>query len=396
MKTPRLSFCLLLLTVIALIPGSVVAQFAAVVSAPVDHPVSIPAAAMTHHVWKTASGAWGETLIKGAYRLRGYDEVVEIKSPSGQGIDHLALKRNSAGQLVDVRFGETKTHFGGRASLSHTKHGRQLSRDWLAKKLRVMRNSGDERMRRLAREIARFRRQEGVPIESLDEWHEVDTRSGRYMRRNPITGKQLSSVSIERLLSRVQRRGAERMDRDWAMRSLSHWDQLNRTSIHSVLALHGKSGLTIGRRSANIGLARLARATVSQSVRRLAWAAGPIGGAVAVAIDADEIYSYVAAYQRGELNRRQMVTAVGISGGGIIGAGAGATAGAWIGTFGGPFAWITVPAGAMIGGMVGYIAGSTGTGAIVETWYSSLDDDVKVSVDAWIIANSYMQLSNAR
>ncbi len=380
----------------AIVPTSTYAQFAAVVASPVDHPVSIRSSTLTPHVWKNASGAWGETLINQMYKLRGFDEVLEIKRPAGQGIDQLALKYDSSGKLLDVRFGETKTHFGGNAKLSNTRLGRQLSRTWLADKLHAMRNSGDPRLRNLALDISRFRKQRGVPIESLGEFHDLDTRTGRYIQRNSISGTHLSNDSIERSLNRVQQRVRTRTHRRWATRSLSQWDQISRTSMKPALARKSTARFSLLQKSSKSGLARATRTTASQSLRRVARAAGPIGAAVALAMDSHEIYSHVAAYRRGDMNRRLMVIAVSRSGGGIVGAGAGAATGAWLGTFGGPAGWITVPAGATVGGIVGYFAGSTTTGAIVDAWYSNVDDEVKKEVDQWIVATSYVQLTGAK
>jgi len=155
----------LLVAAFALVPASALAQIAAVVASPVDHPVSIRPADLTPHGWRNKSGGWGETLIEEMYKIRGYDEVLEIKSPGGQGIDRLALKYDSAGELVDFRFAEVKTHFDGRAKLSTTKLGPQLSRKWLADKLRAMRNAGDARLRTFALDISRLRKQMGRPID---------------------------------------------------------------------------------------------------------------------------------------------------------------------------------------------------------------------------------------
>lgn len=380
----------------ALVPANAVGQIAAVIASPVDHPVSIRPATLTPHLWKNTSGAWGETLIDQTYKLRGYDEVLEIKSPGGQGIDRLALKYDSAGNLVDVRFGEAKTHFGGKAKLSNTKLGLQLSRKWLADKITAMRNSADPRTRTLALDISRFRKERGVPIESLGEFHDVGTRSGRYIRRNPISGAELSNDSIEHLLKRLESRASTRTHESWVTRSLAQWDQIQQTGMTSAFGRQKSARLGILQRSSTTGLARATRTTASRSLRRLARAAGPIGVAVALAIDAHEIYSHVAAYQRGEINRRDMVIALSKSGGGIVGAGAGAATGAWIGTFGGPLIWMTVPAGATIGGIVGYFAGSTATGAVAQAWYSSIDEEVKNKVDVWIVATSYSELTSPR
>lgn len=394
-QTKIYSFFVFIVT-IAVVSGNAFAQFAAVVASPVDHPVSMRPAELTPHLWKSRSGAWGETLVNQIYKLRGFDEVLEIKRPGGQGIDHLALKYDTTGKLIDVRFGETKTHFGGEAKLSNTKMGTQLSLAWLNDKLQAMRNSGDPRLRGLVVDICRFRRQRSVSIQSLGEFHDLDVQNGRYVRRNPISGVPLSSDSIKRSLARMKRGVLSQNHRRWATRSLSQWNQISRTSMERALTRNGTARIAILRHPFNSGLARMTRTTASQSLRRVARVAGPIGAAVAFAADSHEIYSHVMAYRRGDMNRRDTIVAVSRSGGGIVGAGAGAAVGGGLGAFGGPIAWVTIPAGATIGGIVGYFTASTAADTITHAWYSNVDEKVKREVDDWIVTTNYSQLIDAK
>lgn len=125
--------------------------------------------------------------------------------------------------------------------------------------------------------------------------------------------------------------------------------------------------------------------------RGLALAAGRVAIFVAVAVDAYEIYGYLRDYQRGNLSQRGLVIAMSRSGGGIAGAWGGATGGAWIGAkvglLGGPWAWVTVPAGSIVGGAVGgiagYFAGSHVGELTAQAWYGSLDVEVRTAVNQW-------------
>ena len=386
--------------IFAIVPVSVFADYAAVIASPVNHPVSIRPATLTQHMWRNNSGAWGETLINETYKLQGFDEVFAIKRLGDQGIDHLAVKYDSTGKLVDVRFGETKTHFGGRAELSTTSKGKQLSKKDLADKFQTMKNSGDPRVKELIHDIHRFRKERGLSMESFvqrhTDFHDLNTRTGRYVLRDPITRAPLSNDSIEHSLKRVQKTTSSQ-PKGWAKRSLSQLDDISKTSMTSALGRQSTARRSILRRSSKSSLRRVVAtaATASQSLRRVAArVAGPIGFAVALAMDTHEIYSHLAAYKRGDMNRRDMVIAVSRSGGGILGASAGAAGGAWLGASGGPFAWVTVPLFAIIGGGVGYFAGSVTTGAIAHAFYSSVDEKVKKEVDRWIIGSTYMQVTN--
>jgi len=368
------------------------AQLATVVSPPIDHPVASPLALRTPYAWKTGAGAWGESFVEETLKLRGFGEVIEIKAPGGQGIDRVALKRDAMGKLTELRFIEVKTHRGQVARLSGTAAGRQLSRTWLAKKLQGMRSSPYLAVRELAREIATFHRGAGVPIERLGELHEINTRTGRYIRRNPLTRRELSNDAVERLVINIGRRTHLPATRDWTSRTLAAWDQIRSASQGAWVRDPGVVAAGLSSQGP-LQLLRASRRTTIRPFRRLTRLAGPVGGAVALAAEAGDLYSEFAGYVRGEVSRRQLVATTVRAGGGVFGASAGAAAGAWIGGSGGPIAWVTVPARAGVGGLVGYGAGSSVMNAAADSWYGRIDRSVQAGVDAWLAATSYARLA---
>ena len=134
----------------------------------VRHPVMHPLADRTPYSWRQGGGVWGENFTDQILRLRGYNEVYEIKTGSNQGIDRVAGKRDPAGRINDVRFVEVKTNRADTLKLNETKHsGRQLSRDWTAARLRAMRRSNDAQVNDLAREIRQLSKTSGRSLELL-------------------------------------------------------------------------------------------------------------------------------------------------------------------------------------------------------------------------------------
>ena len=59
-----------------------------------------------------------------------------------------------------------------------------------------------------------------------------------------------------------------------------------------------------------------------------------------------------------------------------------------IGAFGGPWAWVTVPAGGLIGGAIGgaagYFGGSYAGEFTAHAWYGTLDRNVRERVNKWL------------
>lgn len=374
-------------TVIAsTLPRESAAYLALVVSPPVSHPVASPELPRNSYSWNQASGAWGESFVEQSLKLRGFQEVYEVKAPGGQGIDRIAVKRNPSGAMVDAKFVEVKTHRGGAARLEKTKVGTQMSRRWLADKYRAMRNSPDLTLRKLAKEINDFRKTKGVPIERLGELHDINTRTGQYTIRDPLKRVERSSTSLERQWRQIQRRSTSAAGRGLAAKSLTKLPQIRATSRNEWIS---GSGLPAGRslavrahRRALLQSAQSASRTATMTagakpLQQFVRAAGPIGAATAVAVESYGIYSDFGSYQRGEISRRQLVAVSIQRGGGIAGAFAGAAVGAqtgaWIGSFGGPLVLITAPVGGVvgagIGGVVGYFAGSEVAGAAAKAWY---------------------------
>ena len=376
------------------LPAPAQSSLATLVPSPVDHPVASPTAPRTSHAWRNQSGGWGETFVDETLRMRGYNDVREIKGPGDQGIDRLALKYSPAGNLRDAKFVEVKTHRGTRARLSSTRRGRQLSRAWLTEKYRLMRRSGDPRLRQLASEINQLRRQRGLRLESLGELHDVNTRTGRYTRREPLSGRELSSDSIDRFLRRIQRGPVSPPSKRWAALSLAHYDQIRSMDESLWTGRAGAARSQVLNHTASAGSARALRPAASKSLSRLARVAGPLGVAAAFAFDARELYAHASAYRRGEIGWRAMVMTATRTGSGVAGAVAGAKVGTWIGAYGGSAAWITVPGGALVGAAAGYCAASSAAGAVTDAWYSRVDEETKQTTDAWLVKTPYHQLNS--
>lgn len=357
----------------------------------VNHPVSLPAEQRTPALWRSRAGAWGESFADRTLRLRGYGEIHEIKAGGNTGIDRIAIKRGRNGAIRDLLFVEVKTARGTKPRLGRTAYGgRQMSSKWLSENLRSMRRWGDDEARRLATEMARFRRASGRGFESFGEVMHVNPRTGSingYLA-NGATPKY--SQSAGRLLSQIEKRGLPD-SRVWARQSRLELDIIQRTSMSSWL------GKTVSEQNASALVANTSRSTVSlrraltrhsRKVilrRALVKLAGPIAMTVSLAVDAKELADTELAYRRGTISLRQRNIRHATSVGGISGAFAGASAGAWagaqLGLLGGPYAEITVPAGAFIGacvgGVGGYMGGSAVSGYAATAWYDSVDAKVR-------------------
>jgi hypothetical protein len=361
------------------------------VAGPVDHPLVASHPVRTAGAWRQGLGRFGESLAGGSLQLRGY-EVIDMKLPGNRGIDLVTVKRSAAGTVTDIRLIEVKTHYGSsRPHLGQTRVGKQMSRQWLADRLRALRASG-EQGRKLALEISRFRRAEGIPLERLGEVHDVNLRTGRYTIRNPVSMAQRAGpMSIERLINRVSGRSTQPASQTWAMRHLSQFDQLRQARMGNWLNANS-STRTFGRASST-QIALLEEKQALRGARRgLIRAAGRVAVVVAVAMDAHEIYGHIRDYQTGKLSQREFNITIARSGGGIAGAWGGAAGGAWVGAqiggLGGPLAWVTVPAGGVIGGAIGgvagYFGGSYAGEFTAQAWYGSLDRNVRERVSGWL------------
>ena len=62
-----------------------------------------------------------------------------MKLPSNQGIDLVAVKRTAAGTVTEIRLVKVKTHYGSsKPHLGQTRVGTEMSREWLADRLRAV------------------------------------------------------------------------------------------------------------------------------------------------------------------------------------------------------------------------------------------------------------------
>lgn len=361
------------------------------VSGPVNHPLVAAHPVRTAGVWRQGVGRFGESLASGYLRLRGY-EVIDMKLPGNRRIDLVAVKRTAAGTVTDIRLIEVKTHYGSRQPhLGQTRVGTQMSRQWLADRLRALRASG-EQGRKLALDISRFRKAEGIPLERLGEVHDINLRTGEYTIRNPVSmAERAGPMSIERLLNRISGHSTQPASQTWAMRHLSQFDQLRQAKMGNWLSASSSTRAFVRLTSTQIALLEEKQA-LRGARRGLVRAAGRVALVVAVAMDAWEIYGHVRDYRLGKLSQPEFIIALARSGGGIAGAWSGAAGGArvgmQIGAHGGPWAWVTVPVGGVIGGAVGgvsgYFAGSYAGEFTAQAWYDSLDRNLRERVSGWL------------
>lgn len=383
--------------------GSAREQMVALVASPlVDHPVASRPASRNASSWRLKTGDWGENLAEEMLRLQGYDQVVAVKTTSNNGIDRIAIKRGSAGQVVGVRFVEVKTGRSSEFKLGNTKYsGRQMAHKWLTDRLRAAYRSDDDNVKELARDIRRFVRNSDLPLESLGEIIHVNTSAGEVRRFKADAKTLISSESLERLLVQMRRRSSLPTVQHWAGRSLRHLDQIQTTSMPLWIATAEGPPIRLAFRAAKPRAPTVALRGVAlregRSIgagRLLTKSAGRVAVAIALAADAKELVDTELAYRRGHISRRDRNIRHVTSAGGITGAWAGASlgsaAGGAIGLAGGPFAWITVPAGALVGGAVGgiggYFAGSTFASYAASAWYDAIDRDIRDRAERQIIA----------
>lgn len=372
----------------------------------VDHPVHHPNHVRSPSGWRSSVGSWGENFAEETLRLRGFNEVHEIKTGGNHGLDRVAVKRGPGGVIKEIKYVEVKTTRWPKPRLNQTQYGgTQMSRRHLAENLGKMRNSGDPNLRKLAVELSRFRKSSGLPVQSMGEVVHINTKTGLVTGYSG-DGRTVKYVeSAERLLKQVQRRGSTAEVRRLAARSLGRWDQIRAESMSSWL---GTSAARQGEKAILVSSARSVGAVeavaLSQTRRVLTKkilqrSAGPIAFVVSVAFDAKELYDTEFAYRRGAISERQrriqILTTLGGAAGAFAGASAGGAAGVWLGAFGGPFAWITVPAGgllgATVGGIGGYFGGSSIAGYGAAAWYHSIDAAVREKFElAWLSTSPFI------
>jgi len=378
-------------------------QTLAVAASPfVEHPVHHPIESRSSSLWRSRVGTWGENLAEETLRLRGFNEIHEIKNASNNGIDRIAVKRGPSGEILDAKFVEVKTSRSSRPKLARTRYGgTQMSRKWLAENFSLMRKSGDPALRKLALELSRFRKASNMPIESFGEVAHVNTKTGRITGYSADGRAVKFSQSIERLLKNIQAKAGTQQARNWATRTLSQWDQIETASMSNWL------GKSVSQQSSNSvlsnsgrGMAATRTAVLSQSrsamvTRVLQRSAGRVAIVISLAMDAKELFDTEYAYRNGAISVRQrnvqLAASLGGMGGAFAGASAGGLTGAWVGGLAVPVAWLTVPAGglmgAVIGGVGGYLGGSAFAGYGATAWYNSMDASVRDKFESgWLDA----------
>lgn len=87
-------------------------------------------------------------------------------------------------------------------------------------------------------------------------------------------------------------------------------------------------------------------------------------------------------WRAGTISEREFVTRTAGNAGGWAGGLAGAWVGGQLGGLGGPVAWLTVPAGVLIGGTVGYLAGSDLGRAVAGECYRRMDEQTRRDASA--------------
>ena len=387
--------------------GTLLAQGPLMQTGPlVDHPVAHPSSVRSAGNWQTSVGTWGESFADQTLRLRGFNHLHEIKHGSNNGIDRIAIKRGADGAIKDARFVEVKTTRSSKPKLGQTRYGgRQMSRRWLVANLRVMRNSGDPATKKLALDISRYLRASNASITSIGEVMHVNTRTGK-LTGYAADGRAMNyRQSLERWLKNIQVRADAKTSRDWATRALAEFDQIKASRMSDYLGKTAaqqskRSLISDSRRSIrSVESARSAAIRESRSelvATILKKSAGRVAVFVSVAMDAKEFFDVEYAYRTGTISVRQrnisLASTVGGFGGAFAGASGGAIAGAWIGGFGGPIAWLTVPAGGLVGGVIGGIGGYFGGSAVAgygaTAWYDSIDVSVREKFElSWLNDN---------
>jgi hypothetical protein len=358
----------------------------------VDHPVHHPIQNRSTGSFRSGVGAWGENLVGDNLKLRGFDEVYEVKNGRNNGIDRIAIKRRPDGSILDAKFVEVKTSRSSRPKLSVTKNsGVQMGRKWLADRLNAMRNSGDPELKKLAYEISKYRKVSNVPLTALGEVVHVNPRTDK-LTTYAFDGRTIKSEQrVTRLLENIQSKGSTKPIRDAATRDLANWDQIQKTNQTRYLGGKSRAGLRAsnankgghsGSKALKTALANSTKLPSATTI--LQRSAGRMALFAALALDAKELFDVEYAYRTGAISIRQRNIRIASSVGGITGAwaggAAGASAGAWAGSIGGPIAWLTVPAGAIIGGAIGGTAGYFGGSEIArlgaDAWYSKIDKSV--------------------
>ena len=107
-------------------------------------------------------GWLAEEMAMRQFSKEGYARLAS-KLKSDQGIDLILAKTAKNGDIEELLFVEAKFSSEGRFRLSTTSHGEQMSKEWLAEKLRLMARSDDPEVRETARKIREYLNNGGKP-----------------------------------------------------------------------------------------------------------------------------------------------------------------------------------------------------------------------------------------
>lgn len=172
--------------------------------------------------YRTTVGDLTEFFMDDYFSLQGWEKVPS--KIGSQGIDGLYIKKNSAGRITQVLVCESKY---GSSTLSMTRHGKQMSHEWVVQKIRelISKNERDlvqcekiscpdlERLKRLRADlktISKFVSQEGayrrrlfrVVLKNGDlEFQSIDLekriiRPWRVSLSNPGTPEEVKAVKL--------------------------------------------------------------------------------------------------------------------------------------------------------------------------------------------------------
>jgi hypothetical protein len=358
----------------------------------VDHPVLHPLEGRSPNAWRSNTGTWGENFVEETLRLRGFDEIYEIKNTRNNGVDRIAIKRSPNGEIFDVKLIEVKTTRSKKIKVGSTKYGgKQMSKNWLNSNLRKMRQSGNVELKKLALEISLYRKLNNLPINRLGEIVHINTYSGKIIAYAADNRTIKYNYSIEKQLRRLQVNGSSQSIRNWATRNLAALDQIRSADMASWLEAsksERRSRVLLAnsdRWSTTSQSSTLLRSRTSDVAKLLRKHAGKIALVVSLAMDSSELIDTEYAYRTGIISARrrniQLLSSAGGMAGAFAGSAAGGYTGSFLGSFGGPIAWFTIPAGGLvgsfIGGVGGYYGGSNILGSAATMWYDTIDESLR-------------------
>ena len=173
-------------------------------------------------------GDFGESFVGAGLRARGFQVV--NGNIGGTGIDWIAVKRASSGEIIDIRLVEVKTRQGfPEFKLAQTSDRLQLSDSWTKPRLeRIVRDHPDTNIRRLAKEV--LEAMTARPEIVHRELHGIAVQSNKYLVMTVDEAGRVTRVAAEgrltSLLKMLSKRGTSQETRAAAIRHLAQFDQL--------------------------------------------------------------------------------------------------------------------------------------------------------------------------